>query len=375
VPTPKLTKEQLQEVVDAVARCGSQTAASEAMDIPRPTLEHRLREAKRQGFTANRVAPTGTSTLYGPDGEVKLQWVKSSKEDQTLAQWEQSVKDVFSSVERVATIPLDKRVRSGELLSVYPIGDHHVGMYSWAAETGADYDLKIARKLLVSAVEHLFNVTPDTEEGLIIDVGDFLHVDNIKNETARSGHTLDVDTRYQLMIDAAVDMLRTSIDLGLKKHKRLRVIIEVGNHNDIGAQWLALALSLLYSNNPRVTIDRTPGKYHYFNFGKVLIGTTHGDTGKPEKLSGVMAADQPELWGQTRFRYWLTGHVHNRGVIELPGVIWETFRTLAPRDAWAQASGYRAGRDMTSIVFHKEFGEVARHRFDVAMLKDMGKAA
>jgi hypothetical protein len=82
-----------------------------------------------------------------------------------------------------------------------------------------------------------------------------------------------------------------------------------------------------------------------------------------------MAADQPELWGKTAFRYWLTSHVHHRKVLEMPGIMWETFRTLAPRDAWANAAGYRSGRDMTSIVFHREFGEIARHRFDVAMLK------
>jgi len=366
-----LANELLQEAVDQVARSGTITAAAFALNIPRATLENRLREAKRRNIKADaKLGTSGTSTLYGPDGQVKLQWVKATKEDQTFAQWEQSVKDVFANVERVAPIPMSKRVRSADLLAVYPIGDHHTGMYAWGEETGDDYDIKIARRLLVSATEHLLNVTPDTETGLIINVGDFFHVDNLKNETSRSHHTLDVDTRYQLMIDAGVDMLRTCIDLALHKHKQVRVICTPGNHDDIGAQWLSLALSLLYEKNPRVQIDRTPGKFHYHHFGKVLIGVTHGDTGKPEKLQGVMAADKPELWGATKFRYWMTGHVHNRSVLELPGVMWETFRTLAARDGWAQSSGYRSGRDMTSIVFHKEFGEFARHRFDVAMLKE-----
>lgn len=313
-----------------------------------------------------------TSTLIKgePGDPFALQWVKEKKGQETFAQWEQSVRDVFSDIEPVKRIPLIKKPRNADLLAVYPIGDQHVGMYAYGAETGADYDLKIARKLLTSAVEHLLHVTPDTDEGLLIDVGDFFHVDNLKNETSRSHHTLDVDTRYSLMIDTGVEMLRTCIDLGLQKHRKMRVICTPGNHNDIGAQWLSLALSLLYEKNPRVTVDRTPGKFHYHQHGKVLIGVTHGDTGKPEKLGGVMAADQPDMWGATRHRYWFTGHVHNRSVVELPGVMWETFRTLAARDGWAQSQGYRSGRDMTSIVMHREFGEVARHRFDVSMLKE-----
>jgi len=30
--------------------------------------------------------------------------------------------------------------------------------------------------------------------------------------------------------------------------------------------------------------------------------------------------------------------------------------------------GYRAGRDMRCIVHHKQYGEIERHRCDVAMI-------
>ena len=82
-----------------------------------------------------------------------------------------------------------------------------------------------------------------------------------------------------------------------------------------------------------------------------------------------MAADRPEAWGRTKFRYWLTGHLHTRKAVEFPGVMWETFRTLAPGDAWSHAAGYRSGRDLTSITFHREHGEVARNCINVSMLE------
>ena len=53
----------------------------------------------------------------------------------------------------------------------------------------------------------------------------------------------------------------------------------------------------------------------------------------------------------------------------MPGLLVEWFRTLAPPDAWAAGEGYRSGRDMCSIVMHKDFGEIERHTCGVSMLE------
>jgi hypothetical protein len=310
----------------------------------------------------------GVSTLYNADGAIAAQWVKSRAAQRTPEEWAEHVRDALADVEPNRVIPSSKQGKK-ELLTVYPIGDHHVAMYAWGEEVGNDYDIKTAERLLISAANHLVEVSPPSDTAIIINVGDFFHVDNIKNETARSGHTQDVDTRYAAMIRAGVKMLRQIIETALIKHRLVKVISAIGNHDDIGAQWLALALSLFYEKNPRVEVDTKPGKFHYHQHGKCLIGVTHGDTARPERLQGVMAADVPALWGATTHRHWITGHVHNKSIVEFPGVTWETVRTLAPADAWAHAAGYRAGRDMQSIVFHAEFGEIARHRFNVSMLK------
>ena len=142
-----------------------------------------------------------------------------------------------------------------------------------------------------------------------------------------------------------------------------------GNHSTIGELWLSLTLACLYEKNPRVTVNTSPSKFHYARHGKVLLGVTHGDTVKMEALPSVMAADRPQDWGETRHRYWLTGHIHHRRQMEYAGCYVESFRTLAPSDAWASAAGYRAGRDMTAVVFDREYGEVQRQRFDAAMCR------
>ena len=46
----------------------------------------------------------------------------------------------------------------------------------------------------------------------------------------------------------------------------------------------------------------------------------------------------------------------------------ESFRVLAPNDAWAENKGYRPQRDMKAIILHRDFGEVARHIVNPNML-------
>jgi hypothetical protein len=46
----------------------------------------------------------------------------------------------------------------------------------------------------------------------------------------------------------------------------------------------------------------------------------------------------------------------------------ETLRTLAAKDAWHTAKGYRSMRDTRLIVHHKDCGEIERHTCAVARL-------
>lgn len=346
----------------------SRAAAAQAVGMGSSRFRERIALLKADGVIQTPGNVNATSTLYGPEGEVKLQWVKEDHKGRSPVQWAEAIKEVFAETKPPAKIPAPQHTLK-DLLTVYPIGDHHTAMYAWAEEAGADYDIKLAERLLVAAAEHLIDISPPSEAALIVNVGDFFHVDQHRPETSRSHNALDVDTRYAEMIRAGVKMMRTFIETALQKHKKVTVVNACGNHDDIGALWLSLTLAMLYEKNSRVSINQSASKFSYHQHGKVLIGVTHGDTAKLDKLAGVMAADRPELWGSTEHRYWLTGHIHQRKVLEQPGCMVESFRTLAARDAWATAAGYRSGRDMTALVFHKAHGEVARHRFDVGMLE------
>jgi hypothetical protein len=108
--------------------------------------------------------------------------------------------------------------------------------------------------------------------------------------------------------------------------------------------------------------------FNYFQFGVNLLADTHGHTTKSEKLPLIMAIDQPKMWAETTNRIWRTGHVHHLTEKEYGGCSVLTYRTLAPKDSWHAASGYRSNRDMRATVYHYDKGTVGINIVNPSML-------
>lgn len=316
----------------------------------------------------------GVSSYYDRRGKLRGQWVKSQiDEGAKLEHLIRAIKEACEDVPAVApvtaampsTLPADQ-------LSVYPMGDPHVGMYAWAEETGASYDLEIAERLLFGAVDHLAGLAPLGSTALVLDLGDFFHSDHQGNTTRKSGHQLDVDSRWAKVLRCGIRVMYRQIDRLLLQHCHVHVRCEIGNHDDHTSVMLGLALEQRYRDEPRVTIHTTPAKFFYFEWGRCLLGSTHLDTVKPEQLPGIMAVDQHEAWGRTRWRQWYTGHEHHQRVKDLLGCTVETFRTTAAADSWHAAHGYRSDRDMRLDVWHRERGMTHRHIVGVEQLESAG---
>ena len=309
------------------------------------------------------------STLYDQMGQVSQQWIAEKPEDIVReALWRQFAKDLAEDLPKADKTPAPKQPLASDLMACYPVGDHHNGQLSWHEETGEDYDLTIAEARLKGAIDHLVGVTPACEVAALIFLGDLLHYDSFEAITPTNKNRLDPDSRYPKMVRVALRGVRYSIQKSLQKHQKVHVIIEIGNHDLATSIFMMEALAAIYENEPRVVIDTSPRHFHYFDFGNNLVGTHHGHGVKFEKLPLIMATDKPEEWGRTKYRYWWTGHVHHDQVKDYEGCRVESFRVLAPTDAWAASKGYRPMADMKAIVLHKEFGEVARHIVNPAMM-------
>lgn len=369
------------ELIDAYNEYGSLRKAAEALGIHHGTIQSSMEglksRAARQGYSPQhdmtRVAPDpfvvrGVSTYYNKEGKASGQWVKTRVDDNKLEEiLKEFVLTLAEDIKGLAPITEPPKFSFRDILTVIPMGDPHFGLYAWHQDAGDDFDLEIAEKLTCGAIDRLIASSPNSETALLLNLGDMFHADNQKNVT-NSGHQLDVDGRWAKVQQVGLKATIYCLQRLLEKHEKVIFRINKGNHDGHSSYALALMISCYFHNEPRIHVDLSPSVCWYYQFGKVLIGSTHGDTVKGKDMLSIMAADKPEEWGKSKYRYWYVGHVHHKDVKEYHGGIVEYFRTMAARDAWHQGQGYRAGRDMCAIILHKDFGEIERHNCDVGMV-------
>lgn len=317
----------------------------------------------------------GVSTLVPTvDG---VQWIKAYRgketREQTLARLLANLPETVPA--RVGKIPLgtwQDEPRTTDLVSVYPMGDPHFGMLASARECGEAWDLEIAERINRRAIEDLVVRGPRSEVALLINLGDFFHSDTPHGTTTK-GTRLDVDGRWSKTLEVGMRSITHMIDCLLVHHPRVIVDCQIGNHDEHSSIMLAIGLRAHYRNEPRIDVKVDPNPFHFFRFGNVLLGSTHGDGCKHADLPEIMAVDSPD-WSACEHRHWWIGHVHHKSLIQkdLRGCTVESVRTLAARDAWHHRSGYRSPRDMQRIVYHRKFGEVSRETASAGYLESGG---
>lgn len=306
----------------------------------------------------------GESALLDQDGRVVARWIKTrAGAGEGLVEALQDAFAAFAGAAPVAPVPA---LAEDDLLTVYPLPDLHLGMYAWGRETGADYDVEAAVAHATAAVSALVAQSRPSGTAVILGLGDYFHANDAKNATPGSGHLLDVDGRWPKVFAAGAKLATALVDIVARKHREVEVVFLPGNHDPDAAVSLTVALALFYGANPRVTVHQEPGVAWYRRFGKVLLGATHGHTMKPDRMAMMLAADRAADWGETEHRHVFFGHIHHETAKEVGPVRCESFASPAARDAWNAAGGYRAGRALSALTFHREAGEIGRHRVAIA---------
>jgi hypothetical protein len=307
----------------------------------------------------------GVSALVDAEGRVTQQWLKTRVDGPDPEQIKTALTEALAAWRGCAgTVPQPGET-SADLLTQYTIADAHMGLLSWGRETGQPYDLNIAADMLTGAVSDLVSRAAPSRTAIILFLGDTTHQNNNANMTPRSGHVLDVDGRFQKVLRATCEVAMQLVWRALEKHERVIVRFVPGNHDPEVAIALTLALAMAFANDPRVTIDETPGGHFYHRFGAVLIGATHGHTMPPERMAMMLAVDRAADWGATKHRHFFFGHVHRESAKEIAGVRVESFNSPAGRDAYAHDGGFRSGRALVAITYHQSRGEIGRHRVNI----------
>lgn len=370
--------ETQREIVQAVIDQGSLGKAAAALGRDRRGLARTFRAVERRAAeiglvpSANaaqsgaRILPPGhvyrgmSELVDNRNGQAIVTWYKSQRDPDY---WKREGAQLFAEslaehVEgRFQPVP-PPAPQPDDLLNLFPIGDAHMGMYSWARETGEDFDCDIAFQDLVTAMRVLVDGAPPARQAIVLNIGDFIHSDRV-DDKSKSGHHLDVDTRWSRVIDMATDAMIELVRMALERHELVHVFNVIGNHDEQASKILSTVLRAFFRNEPRVNVDPSLGQYRYFRHGRTLLGFTHGDKPKRiEDLGQIMAYMVPQDWGRSEFRYWFHGHIHHKRVLDTIGVTIESLRTLAAKDWWHASHGYMwSPRDMQRRTFHREFGE------------------
>jgi hypothetical protein len=312
----------------------------------------------------------GVSTYYDRDGVARGQWVKSTLDAQKAQEAQQAA--LLALAQEIPRIdPLEPPATSLEALcNLYTFTDYHLGMLAWHKEGGGDWDVKIAERMLIRALEHMVQGSPQARVGIVNLQGDFLHYDGLSAITPTSGHVLDADGRFSNMVAAAIRVIRRLVDIALMRHQEVHLIIAEGNHDLASSVWLRQMFTALYEVEPRLTVNASEIPYYVYQHGKTMLAFHHGHMKKNEQLPLLFAAQFPAIWGSSTKRYCHTGHRHHIDEKGHSGMHVVQHPTLAARDAFAARGGWVSEREASAITYHSAFGQVGRVTVTPEMLED-----
>ncbi|MFG1462243.1 helix-turn-helix domain-containing protein [Xanthobacter sp. DSM 24535] len=346
----------------------------EAENVVRQWVQQEPAPGEEFAVPAGHVVK-GVSAYVDAENRIIGQWIKTREGELDPLAIADAIKDAFADYSGASPSVQAPLHTSDELVTLYPLADWHIGLFAWRGETGTNWDLKIAETTIGEAVSDLVSRSPASGNAIVLGGGDLIHADNGDNRTSRSGHTLDVDGRYDKVIGVASRLLVRTVDDCLSRHTHVTVRILKGNHDEHASVAIAYFLLGWYRNEPRVTVDVDPSLFWWMRFGRVLFGATHGHMVKIGKMPSIMAHRRAEDWGATQFRYVHGFHLHHssKTATEGEGVICEIHQSPVAQDAWHFGSGFLSGRSLQAITYHQSFGEIGRAR--VAIMDAVGAPA
>lgn len=254
-----------------------------------------------------------------------------------------------------------------EYLLCMNLSDLHIGKLTVESGTGEEYNTKIAIKRAKEAITSLL----DTASGYNITqivlptANDALHTDGSKASTTK-GTPQDVSGAWHENFIAAREMYVEIIEM-LIPVADVHIIHVPSNHDYASGFFLSDAVACWFSKCGNVTKDVDMKYRKYYQYGKNLIGYSHGDGAKMEHMPLLMANEAKEMWADTEFRYIYLSHIHHKNAYKFQsakdyhGVTVEYMRSPSAADSYHHINGYQhVKRAIEAFIHHKENGQVAR---------------
>ena len=236
----------------------------------------------------------------------------------------------------------------GDFLLEVSLNDVHWGLHAWRAESQNDWDLKLADSYYKKAVEQLLSHSGHYKKisRILFPIGqDFFHINNPENKTPRNSNPLEADNRLPKIFETGKLAVINAIDfcLGIAP---VDIIYVPGNHDPETSYYLVQVLSAWYRNCKDVNVNLSPMSRKFYQWGKCMIGFTHGIDESERDLPAIMMGQEPEMFGATKFREIHIGHKHKKREIRWVsadthvGTIVRMLPSLCGTDKWHFDRGY-----------------------------------
>lgn len=259
-----------------------------------------------------------------------------------------------------------KKLTDGHLLVIDP-ADVHIGKLSVEEETGETYNIKIAKQRCIDGVEGLLRKSSGfpLEKIMLVIGNDIIHTDTTNRQTT-GGTPQDTDGMWWQMFKEAKDLYIKIVEM-LITEADVHIVFNPSNHDYMTGFMLADTLQSWFRNNKNVTFEISIKHRKYYQYGKNLICTSHGDGAKSQDMPLLMASEAKHMWADTSYRYIYLHHLHHKIQFkwmsgkDYQGATVEYLRSPSSSDSWHTKLGYVGSpKAIEGFIHHKEQGQICR---------------
>lgn len=280
--------------------------------------------------------------------------------DVPLEKIEKAVKSALASVPAPTVCPPVHSDTTGRY-AVLPLYDVHFGKRM--IMDGVTSDHRDTKRIVLDITRRFTGkCVSNGVSGIVIVIGqDFLNADNIEGSTT-NGTRQDNSLPWHEMVAQGISLLVEVIET-CRGIAPIDVLYSEGNHDKVLSFCIAKALEQRYIECDDVWVDARQEPRKYYIVGDTLIGFTHGN--EEPRLSTVMQNERAEDWGETKHRYWITGHVHHLEMSDSDGVTIIKCPSPTFSDEWLKRKGYISATRAQSAFLFSDTGMEAMWLFTI----------
>lgn len=285
----------------------------------------------------------GTIPLYS----VKCQFKKRDKLDYNIEELKNVIDSCFDKVDFIRPA-LNKRDNIENMILI-DIADLHLNKFS------DDYDMKMAKTRFNNAIDTFLNET-SAEECIFVIGEDYFNIDTI-NKTTTKGTPQDTEVDVYKMFDFGLKLMIETLHTLSVFFDKVNVILIQGNHDKLLSYMLVKALEHYNFEKGNIVFNSEIKSRKYIEYGNSLIGLGHLDTENKKQKQFLMQNEVKEMYGKSKYNYFISGHLHNYSVEEIGGVQYIRLPSLSGSDNWHNEMGYiTQTKSAIAIEFNKDRG-------------------